>query len=445
MPDIKPINRAEDGFKQVPYGSEAKVIQAMLSCIAAGTSVAIEGAAGIGKTTVADSIGKTWNLYTKKVMLGEIVPEEMVGYPVNDNLMERVDPDLATALRNRGVPDVVIRTTPPWWVVDTLMATLSKDTPYRGKLIFLDEGNQGGPSVQKTAAKLLREKQVGDVNLGEDTAVVLAYNDITEAIDGHLFAAPLSNRMCHLVWPVDIDVITEGFKKGGVFPEIEVPPLTKDVRTAAAAAKRAEMVRYGMFMAAAREYAHLEPSDAEAAAHAWASPRSYEMAAEVLGFAQAFGFDRDVQGMIRRGMIGEVASIGFQRFIDTMDLQDPEELIANPELVRMPPPGRSDIVLVTCESVVLALQQNLTPKRWRNAWMVMEKLGEGPFVDALIPASGEMNSLLTAAILRDVKPMLDASPLIKRIRTFAKNNKFVQGHEMPENDELDVDSGLDLG
>ncbi len=237
-------------YRSVITGDETTTIKAMLSCIAAGIPVLIEGLPGIGKSTITEQIGEQWGFYTDIVMLGEIVPEEMVGYPVEDRSREARGQN---GLDEHGLPAVRIRTSPPEWVTDLLDAMNDPNKTYRGKLIFLDEMNQGGPSVQKTAAKLLRTKTIGRVNLGADTALVGAFNDTRTAIDGNVFGAPLANRCCFLYWPMDREVITKAFKRGGDFPKIQIPDFTEEIRETGRAWAKQEMMKIGTFLERSHE------------------------------------------------------------------------------------------------------------------------------------------------------------------------------------------------
>ena len=426
-------------YRSVITGDETTTIKAMLSCIAAGIPVLIEGLPGIGKSTITEQIGEQWGFYTDIVMLGEIVPEEMVGYPVEDRSREARGQN---GLDEHGLPAVRIRTSPPEWVTDLLDAMNDPNKTYRGKLIFLDEMNQGGPSVQKTAAKLLRTKTIGRVNLGADTALVGAFNDTRTAIDGNVFGAPLANRCCFLYWPMDREVITKAFKRGGDFPKIQIPDFTEEIRETGRAWAKQEMMKIGTFLERSPDFMHLMPIDDEDAGRAWASPRSFENYAIVAGQAKAFGYHEDVISLLRRGMIGEPASVGLQNFLDTMDLQDPEELIANPELTRVPPRGRSDVAMLTSESLVICLERQLTAKRWKGAWQVLEKLdGEGIYLDAIAPALADMNKLLTASIMKECRPMLEASPLLRRFSELKNREGFVRDYELAD-DDLDAEIGL---
>ena len=66
------------------------------------------------------------------------------------------------------------------------------------------------------------------------------------------------------------------------------------------------------------------------------------------------------------GCIGEGPAREFATYVREADLQDPEQILADPSAYRHP--ARGDLAYIAMNSVMLATKANLTEPRWRAAW-----------------------------------------------------------------------------
>src|SRR5204862_102481 len=92
-------------------------------------------------------------------------------------------------------------------------------------VLFLDELSTAPPAVQAALLRVVLERAVGDLTLPDQVAVVAAANPPEQAADGWDLSAPLANRFCHLDWPLEARVVSDGFVSGWPTP---APPKLHD-------------------------------------------------------------------------------------------------------------------------------------------------------------------------------------------------------------------------
>jgi hypothetical protein len=111
------------------------------------------------------------------------------------------------------------------------------------------------------------------------------------------------------------------------------------------------------------------PDDLVAQGRAWPSPRTWDQAHRLAAAAEAAGAGKEVRSLLVSGLVGTGASIEFLRFADTMDLPDPELLLANPSVLDTG--GRVDLLLASLAGVGAAVAADCTLERWNEAWEVL--------------------------------------------------------------------------
>lgn len=123
----------------------------------------------------------------------------------------------------RGIPDIQQGTT-----VWNMPATL----PFKGNpkfemcdadkpiILFLDEVNQGDPSVLSVLYQLINDRRVGEHELLDNVAMICAGNRAKDRGVMTKFPAPLSNRMTHAELQADIQSWSGWAAKAGVSPTL---------------------------------------------------------------------------------------------------------------------------------------------------------------------------------------------------------------------------------
>jgi hypothetical protein len=98
------------------------------------------------------------------------------------------------------------------------------------------------------------------------------------------------------------------------------------------------------------------------------------MAARLLAACDAAQAGDDVAASLVAGCVGEGAGLEFLAWRKALDLPDPEEVLRNPEIFRVP--DRGDQAFAVLTAVVSAAVGNLTKDRWLAAWAVLARAAE---------------------------------------------------------------------
>lgn len=123
----------------------------------------------------------------------------------------------------RGIPDIKAGAT-----VWNMPATL----PFKGNprfeladptkpiYLFLDEINQGDPSVMSVCYQLINDRRIGEHELLDNVVIVAAGNRAQDRGVTNKFPAPLANRMTHAELVADIKSWSAWAAKAGVSPTV---------------------------------------------------------------------------------------------------------------------------------------------------------------------------------------------------------------------------------
>lgn len=308
--------------------------------VAARAPVLLWGAPGTGKSSAVQAMADGMGWPCEVVIASIREPSDFGGLPV--------------------VVDGGVRFAPPTWA--TNLARQGDG------VLFLDEISTAPPAVQAALLRVVLERVVGDLRLPDEVAIVAAANPPDQAADGWDLSAPLANRFCHLSWPADAAVVAEGFAAGFAAPAVPVlrPGWRRDVQRAKAQVATFLLLRPGLVSA--------PPTERSTAGRAWPSPRSWEMAATLLGAARSAGAGRSVEAALVTGCIGDGPGIELLSWLEELDLPDPEAVLADPAGFELP--TRGDRAYAVLTSVAAAVASDATVERWAAGWKVMGRAGE---------------------------------------------------------------------
>jgi hypothetical protein len=107
------------------------------------------------------------------------------------------------------------------------------------------------------------------------------------------------------------------------------------------------------------------PEDTAAQGRPWPSPRTWDFVSRMVAVWKTpvvISANLDVI----EGCIGKGPAIAFGTYVRDTNLQDPEQILADPSSYRHP--ARGDLAYATMNSVMLVTKGNLTEPRWRAAW-----------------------------------------------------------------------------
>jgi hypothetical protein len=324
----------------------AAAVEALGLAVAANVPVLLWGAPGTGKTTVVRQLAERAGLPCETVIASIREPSDFAGLPI-------VNRDGATG-------DAHVEFAPPLWA--RRLASMGRG------LVFFDEISTAPPAVQAALLRVVLERTVGDLVLPPSIAVVAAANPPEQAASGWELSAPLANRFCHIDWVVAGRAVADGFSGGWALPALpELGPGWE---------RRVPVMRswVGGFIRVRPTLALVVPDEAAAASRAWPSPRSWDMAARLLGAAEAAGSDDLVRSVLVRGTVGPGPGVELLTWLAEADLPDPEEVLADPASFVLP--ERGDRAYAALSSVAAAVASEPTVERWAKAWGVFGRAAQ---------------------------------------------------------------------
>ncbi|MGB7979738.1 MAG: ATP-binding protein [Candidatus Nanopelagicales bacterium] len=328
-----------------------QVLRAVGVCISTRIPFLLWGEPGAGKTAVIESATESgWHVET--LICSHYEPSDFAGLPVVNN--GRVD--LA----------------PPQWAVRVA------DEP-RPSIVFFDEWTTASPAVQAAALRPLTHGQVGALHLPERVSFGAAANPADVAASGWELAAPTANRFVHLEWNLPLDVFSESLVTG-TWPRIEVPSLTEDYPQRLAA-RRAQVAA---FLAVRSAQLSAVPKDAASRGRAFPTPRTWDYTARLL--AAADPADLETLRLLVHGAIGAPTGHEFLAWLSSLDLPDPEALLADPggdQLAGL----RADRVHVSLQGVLAAVATRMSATRWEAAMEICVRAAELSGLDPAVPVA----------------------------------------------------------
>jgi len=335
---------------------QTHINEALQVALVANVPVLIWGPPGAGKTASVNALAAA------------------VGWPIETVLASLREPsDFA------GLPIIVgdqMRMAPPDWA--HRLAAIDE------AICFFDELSTAAPATQRALLRVVHERVVGDLQLGAGIRMVAAANPADVAAGGWDLSAPLANRFLHLFWEVDAAVVATGML--GRWPEPH--PLTIEP------AWRDRIVHHAAvisgFIAARPSHAHCLPDTQDSAGMAWPSPRSWDALRVVLAAADGSGISPAGRLALVAGLVGDGVAVEFLSYERTLDLPDPEELLADPASYQRP--ERSDQVHAVVAAVTNVVIERLTAARWIAAMRVFSAVAESGTVDI---AAGGVRALAT--------------------------------------------------
>jgi hypothetical protein len=320
--------------------TQRTALEALAVAVAARIPVLLWGTPGTGKSSAVRDLAAAMHWPCEVVIASIREPSDFAGLPV--------------------VADGGVRFAPPRWAQNLHAAQ-------RG-ILFLDEISTAPPAVQAALLRVVLERVVGDLVLPEGVAVVAAANPPEEAADGWDLSPPLANRFCHLDWGSDANTFGQGLTAGWTTPL--VPTVPEDWLQAEATARGLVAAFIGVRPALLSQM----PKEAGQAGRAWPSPRTWEMAAQLLAVADQVGASEGARMALAMGSVGTGAGVEFLTWINEMDLGDPEEALRDPMSFQLP--ERGDRAYAALSAVAAAVAARPTPERWVAGWKVLAKAGK---------------------------------------------------------------------
>lgn len=311
------------------------VRDALAIAVQIGQPVLLWGGPGEGKSRLVEQVAAQLGRPCEVVVGSVREASDFVGLPV------RVGDSVTFA--------------PPRW------ATRCVERP--DTVVFLDELTTAQPSVQAAMLRVVLEREVGDLRLPESVSFVAAANPPEVSAGGDDLSPPLANRFCHLEWEADTVHWVSGMLHGWAPAPVPVVP---SARSALEARWRAVLAG---FITARPSVLRQVPEDVVAQGRAWASPRTWDRAHLAAAAADAAGAGKEVRHLLVSGLVGTGPAIELLRFAESVELPDPEALLADPS--SLDASVRVDVLLAALAGVAAAVAADCTAERWSAAWEVI--------------------------------------------------------------------------
>lgn len=346
--------------------------QAASIAITANLPVLIWGPPGIGKTEWVYALGRAIGAKVTVVLASTKDPADIAGIP-------------------RAKTGEVI---PPPWAKDIDKSRRSG----KKNILFLDEFTASIPMVQAALLRVVREKFIGELDLDppgvpEDlrVRVVAAANEKEYSAAGMDLPAASANRFIHLKWRApDRSMWAKGILYGdwGEQYIFEVTDNWRDSPEHFSA--RADVAAFLQRYPALRH--NMPERDRKRQGMAWASPRTWEMAADALGAVRFLRRDHTVadrvESILIRGSVGNDAGKEFEKWLlgKNKNLQerkamrmisDVEDILEQPKKWDIPINDKAiGATKGALFNMVISIMKRPTLERWYKGWNVLKFLND---------------------------------------------------------------------
>lgn len=276
----------------------SQLYEALHALIPERVPLHIWGACGVGKSQIVFQVAEDLDLDFLDIRAVQLDPVDL-----------------------RGLPRIASDQTE--WVPPKFLPTSGKG------ILFLDELTSAPQMTQAGCYELVvLDRKLGEYVLPDGWTVIAAGNAASERGVHFSMPRPLRNRFVHLTLEPDVQEWCQWAVRAKVRPEI---------------------IAFLRFKPAL-----LHDADTTSDANAWPTPRSWEMASNVLG-----GFsNRQSQGLLSgaseievqllEGTIGPAASIEFVAFLRLFrQLPSIQEILLNPETAPLPTEPSAQIAVAT--------------------------------------------------------------------------------------------------
>ena len=331
--------------------SYESVLDAVGVCVAARIPFLLWGEPGAGKTAVIESAQRSgWHVET--LICSHYEPSDFAGLPI-------VTGDRVTLA-------------PPGWA----QRVAEEPGP---SIVFFDEWTTASPAVQAAALRPLTHAQVGALQLPDRVAFGAAANPADVAASGWELAAPTANRFVHLEWAMPLDVYAESIVTGD-WPVLRVPASPAGI-PGRVSAQRGLVA--GFLRSRGGQLSSI-PKDAAGRGRAFPTPRTWDYTAQLLALAGVAGVSDETRRLLVYGAVGAPVGHEFLTWVESLDLPDPEALLAAPSgglLADL----RPDRVHVALQGVLAAYTGDSSPDRWTAAMAVCVAAAQDSGLDPAVP------------------------------------------------------------
>jgi hypothetical protein len=113
------------------------------------------------------------------------------------------------------------------------------------------------------------------------------------------------------------------------------------------------------------------PRDPAKAAEPYPTPRSWTNVVKLLAAAESVSAGKHVRRLLINGCVGDGAGAEFNSFLETQALPDPEDILADPQLLRLP--RRGDLAVAIVRSILARVEARNSTDCWERCCDVFER------------------------------------------------------------------------
>ena len=331
--------------------TQRQTLEAMQILLTVGVPVLLWGDPGTGKTATVERYAAEMGWAVEPVIASLHDPTDFGGLPIrNGNTVTFAPPEWAHRITERdGV-----------------------------SLVFLDEVNTATSATQNALMRMVQERRVGYLDLGDRVRFVAAANPVEQNSGAWDLSAPLANRFAHLDWPLRLTEWRSGYLDG--WPTLA--PLDIDLAAVHEDAIARHREQQAEFLVR-RPQLLCDVPDAAASPRGWPSPRSWERLAHCGAVAETAGASDAAGALIAASLVGEAAAAEFSAWQQNPDLPDPEHLLEDP--ARFTELERGDQQLAAVNAVAAMAIED--PRRWQDAFRVCIAAADSGAADIAITAA----------------------------------------------------------
>jgi len=279
-------------MKQIEV-TPSQLREVLRSCHAAQLNPFVQGAPGVGKSSIVSDYARSIRSEFVDVRLAYYAPQDVQGFPYLEN--------------NEEGERTMRLSRPAFWP--------KTESP----VIALEEFNCATRSVQNVALQLLNDRRVGDHKLPEGSFIVLLGNRAEDRVHIEKLSSAVVNRIVNIRVRLDLDDWLSWAFKNGIDPLItSFIKFRPDLLSTFNGAKWDGVSNF-------------------------ASPRTWEKASAILSSSS----DKSVRHALLDGVLGQGATAEFLGFLSIYEkLPDLDNLLQNPTKAKVP--TDPSIIYATC-------------------------------------------------------------------------------------------------
>lgn len=317
------------------------------------------GGVGEGKTAMGSAIARALGMNFFCFIPSQHCADDLSGLPV-PNLLKRIVDMLPM--------EFILALTQPNW------------------FLMIDEITTSSPTMKPLLLSALNEGRIGKLEFHPTTIRAGCANPPELCPNGSPLEPALLNRCYHHQWALPFDSWYEGMQRGGVFSPPANLPIVGDFSAHVPKWMRltSNLVKANVGLRKAKTI--------DENAFGFQSLRAWYNLSLCLAGADKVGADDDVRMELATGIVGEGCAVELGRYVDALDLYDPDEALDGKVVIEMDG-DRGDVLACLPTALLSAAQQNPTDKRLNKLSEILVTMAENDLAELSVPSLAQITEL----------------------------------------------------